>query len=112
MNLDKPIEEYNKTEIKKLVLLLKGNLKGRVAFNKRQEKIQELSQHICLLENNNNFSIQLLSNISIAEEQMKNTILYERSFGTSLMVENIWNALHGKVNYNKIDNIIDKYGRS
>lgn len=111
MDLDKPLEEYNKTEIKKLITLLKSNISGRVAYGKGQEKVDQLRQNIANFENSHNLSSQLVNNISIVEQQMNNTILQEHSFGTAILVDNVWNALHGKVIYNKMDNIIDKYAR-
>lgn len=110
--LNKPLVEYNKSEIKELVVLIKGPLKGRISRENQQNKINELNERFNLIISNENLSQQLIDNMEQILNYMEETIIKQRTFSTGLIVLNVFNQInYGQNIQNQVDNILDKYAR-
>lgn len=107
---DKPLESYNKTELSDLVKIIKGNLKGQITSDNFQLKIKHLQANANNLIQASGIAPQVMNNISLVENHMESIIVHNHTFNTAIMVDEIWNVLHGKVVENKI-NYIDKFAR-
>ena len=107
---DKPLESYNKTELSDLVKIIKGNLKGQITSDNFQLKIEHLQANANNLIQASGITPQVMNNISLVENHMESIIIHKHTFNTAIMVDEIWNVLHGKVSENKI-NYIDKFAR-
>lgn len=107
---DKPLESYNKTELIALVKTIKGNLKGQITSDNFQLKIKHLQANANNLIQTSGIAPQVMNNISLVENHMESIIVHNHTFNTAMMVDEIWNVLHGKVAENKI-NYIDKFAR-
>lgn len=105
---DKPLESYNKTELIALVKTIKGNLKGQITSDNFQLKIEHLQANANNLIQASGITPQVMNNISLVENHMESIIIHSHTFNTAIMVDEIWNVLHGKVAENKI-NYIDKF---
>lgn len=107
---DKPLESYNKTELSDLVKIIKGNLRGQITSDNFQLKIKHLQENANNLIQASGITPQVMNNISLVENHMESIIVHNHTFNTAIMVDEIWNVLHGKVAENKI-NYIDKFAR-
>lgn len=107
---DKPLESYNKTELIALVKTIKGNLKGQITSDNFQLKIKHLQANANNLIQTSGITPQVMNNISLVENHMESIIIHNHTFNTAIMVDEMWNVLHGEVAENKI-NYIDKFAR-
>lgn len=107
---NKPLENYNKSELSELVKIIKSNLKGQITSDNFQLKIKHLQANANNLIQTSGITPQIMNNISLVENHMESIIIHDHTFNTSIMVNEIWNVLHGKVVENKI-NYIDKFAR-
>lgn len=107
---NKPLENYNKTELSDLVKIVKGNLKGQITSDNFQLKIKHLQANANNLIQASGTTPQIMNNISLVESHMESIIIHDGTFNTAIMVDKIWNVIHGKVVENKI-NYIDKFAR-
>lgn len=107
---NKPLENYNKTELSDLVKIIKGNLKGQITSDNFQLKIKHLQANANNLIQASGTTPQIMNNISLVESHMESIIIHDHTFNTAIMVDQIWNVIHGKVVENKI-NYIDKFAR-
>ena len=95
---NKPLENYNKTELSDLVKTIKGNLKGQITSDNFQLKIKHLQANANNLIQAGGTTPQIMNNISLVENHMESIIIHDHTF------------IHGKVVENKI-NYIDKFAR-
>lgn len=107
---NKPIEKYNKAELNNLIKAIKGELKGQVNSDNCQSKIEQLRANANHLVQVDHMTPQIMNNIAIAENHMETIMVNEHTFSTAIIVDSIWNTIHGSVQQSKL-NYIDKYAR-
>lgn len=95
-NFEKPLEQYNKKQLTKIVNLVKGPYSGRIPQNGYQDRIDKIWEHINELMSENNYSPIFRRNIHEIEQFMDDIIIYYNSCSTALIVNKLYQKLRQK----------------
>lgn len=92
-NFDKPLEQFTKSELTKLVNIIKGPYTGRISQNGYQNRIDQIVDNVNMLMSNYNYPPSVCKNFNYVENFIENIIVCYNSVNTTLIVDQLYKQI-------------------